>query len=168
MDFHPLFIHFPIALLTVYSFLEMIRYFAAGKRWVHTRAVLVITGVLGAFMSLATGENAEHLFEKTELHSVLEMHSLLANITTWIYAVLAVAYLITWLEKVLLESWPQILKKSRSAFMPIASTVTGPLVAPMLAALGLLCLLMVGALGGILVYGPDADPITSLIYRWVF
>ena len=169
MDLHPLFIHFPIALLTLYSFLEVIRFVAAGARWAHVRAILVITGVLGAFASLLTGETAEHLFQKPELRSVLEVHSLLANVTTWTFAVLAAAYLLLWLkETTLLESLPQVVRKPLSIAMTIASTVAGPRVAPILAVLSFLGLLMVGSLGAILVYGPDFDPITSFIYRILF
>lgn len=169
MDLHPLFIHFPIGLLTLYSFLEVIRYFASGTRWTHTRTILVITGVLGAFVSLATGENAERLLRKPELHSVLEMHSLLANATTWTYAVLAAAYLLLWLqEATILHSLPQIFRKPLSIAMSIATTLAGPHVAPILAVLCFLGLLMVGSLGAILVYGQDFDPITSFIYRIMF
>ncbi|UPA22256.1 hypothetical protein K8942_04365 [Candidatus Peribacteria bacterium] len=169
MDLHPLFIHFPIALLSVYSFLELIRYFAAGARWTHTRGVLVITGVIGAFMSLSTGETAEHLFKKAELHAVLEIHSLLANVTTWVYAILAAAYLLLWLQgTTLLQSVPQGFRTPISIGMRIASVITSARIAPVLATLGFLGLLMVGSLGAILVYGPDFDPVTSFMYRLFF
>lgn len=169
MDAHPLVVHFPIALLTLYSALEVIRYFASGARWVHTRTVLVVVGALGAFMSLATGEVAEHLYGNRDLHAVLEMHALSANVTTWTYAVLAAAYLLLWLRETPLFAFvPQAWVKPVASVMSVASTVAGPVLAPALAAVGFLGLLLTGALGAILVYGPHFDPVTSAVYRVLF
>jgi len=169
MDLHPLFVHFPIALLTLYSFLEVIRRFTKSEHWVQVRAVLVIAGTIGAFVSLSTGERAGQLFGDRTLHDILEAHAIAANATTWIYAVLAVSYLILWLQ--LTTTHPpllqRILGKARLG-EPLAAKVLGTPVAPVLAVLGFLGLSLTGALGAMLVYGPQFDPVTSLVYNLLF
>ena len=169
MDLHPLFVHFPIALLTLYSFLEVIRRFTKNEHWVKVRAVLVIAGTIGAFVSLSSGEIAEKLFGDRTLHNLLEAHAIAANATTWIYAILAVSYLILWLQQTTAHPplLQRILGKARLG-EPLASKILGTPVAPALAALGFIGLSLTGALGAILVYGPQFDPVTSLVYNLLF
>ena len=169
MDLHPLFVHFPIALLTLYSFLEVIRRFTKNEHWVQVRAVLVIAGTIGAFVSLSTGKRAEQLFGDRTLHDILEAHAIAANATTWIYAVLAVSYLILWLQQTTTHPplLQRILGKARLG-EPLAAKVLGTPVAPVLAVLGFLGLSLTGALGAMLVYGPQFDPVTSLVYNLLF
>lgn len=169
MDLHPLFVHFPIALLTLYSFLEVIRRFTKGEHWMKVRAVLVIAGTIGAFVSLSTGEGAERLFGDRTLHDVLEAHAIAANATTWIYAILAVSYLILWMQ----QTYPhpslfhRIWEKTRFG-KSLVSKIIGTPITPALAVLGFLGLSLTGALGAILVYGPQFDPVTSLVYNLLF
>lgn len=169
MDLHPIFIHFPIALLTLYSFCEVVKRFTKGPHWMHMRAFLVITGTIGAFAGLATGEQAEHLFSNRSLHGVLEIHSLLATTTTWAYAVLAVSYVIVLSQKTaFMKALENIMKKPVSVASNIATTILKTPVAPVLATLAFISLSMVGALGAILVYGPDFDPMTQFIHTLLF
>ncbi|MCA9370782.1 MAG: hypothetical protein KC680_02370 [Candidatus Peregrinibacteria bacterium] len=171
MDLHPLFVHFPIALLTLYSLLEVIKVFTKNSHWVTVRAVLVITGAIGAFMSLSTGEGAEHQFHGVgELRRILEVHSLMGVVTTWIYAILAACYVLYWLEThtALLGSPHEKLAKPVAIARRIAERILGSVLAPMLAALGFLTLGLTGALGAMLVYGPDFDFITQLVYKLLF
>lgn len=169
MNLHPIFVHFPIALLTLYSALEVTKYAKDSASWKHARAILVFFGTLGAFFSLSTGETAEHLFKDSSLRSVLEMHSFLATITTWVYAVLAVSYLLSWLqEERLFSSLPHALKKPVTSILALANLILGTPLAAALAILGFIGLAFVGALGAILVYGPNFDPMTSFVYALLF
>ena len=169
MDLHPLFVHFPIALLTVYSFFEVIRRFTKGPQWVTVRAVLVIAGTIGAFVSLQTGESAERLFQDSEFRNVLETHAFLATTVTWIYAFLAATYIAGWLER---TSRKKVLPKTAETLVThlwqFVSIIHRSPIPPILAIVGFLGLTVVGGLGAILVYGPDFDPMTSLLYRLLF
>lgn len=171
MDLHPLFVHFPIALLTVYSFFEVLRTWEKNPHWITVRAVLVVSGVLGAFISLSTGEVAEHLYQGTpELHQILEVHGFMGGATTWIYAILAACYIILWMEThtTLLGTPPKAIAKPVVVARKIANTILQSWIAPALAVLGFIALSLTGALGAMLVYGPDFDPITKIVYQLLF
>jgi len=168
MDLHPLFVHFPIALLVLYSFLEVNRPFTKSAYWIHVRAVLVIAGTISAFVTLSTGETAEHLYQNADRYNVLELHSLVANVTTYIYAVLAVCYLFRVLETAIAQRLPSSMQKFTATVKRIVSTILDTPIAPVIAIIGFITLSLVGTLGGILVYGPDADPMTKLVYGLLF
>ena len=170
MDLHPLFVHFPIALLTLYSALEVVRRFTKASYWMPLRAVLVVVGTLAAFVTLSTGEGAEELFKENEFRDVLELHSLLATVTTWLYAILAISYLLLWMARhtSFLQLLPKALERPAALLLRIASFIVDTPIAIVLAILGFLGLLLVGSLGAILVYGPAFDPVTSLVYKVLF
>ncbi len=160
MNIHPLVVHFPIALLTLYSVLEVLRRFTKQDFWKPLRAVLVVAGTVGAFASLQTGEIAEHAYGDG-MRNVLEMHALTANISTYIYGFLAILYVID-----ALQARGQL--KPYAWLSSIKNTVLNSVIADIGAIIGFALLGLVGALGGILVYGPDADFVTSFVYSMLF
>jgi uncharacterized membrane protein len=169
MNLHPLFVHFPIALLTVYSIFEVLKHVTKGAQWLHIRAVLVVTGTIGAFISLSTGEQAEHLFNDASMRNVLKMHSLFADSTTWIYAVLAVSYIVhVYASNLVLQKIAKILPKPFAILSTIARKILTTPLATILAIVGFIGLSFVGALGAILVYGPNFDPMTAFVYTLLF
>lgn len=169
MDLHPLIVHFPIALLTVYSALEVLRAWTKQPFWKPLRAFLVMVGTIGAFAALQTGEVAEHLFQDSSFRNVLELHSLMANITTFLFAVLGGAYVVELLqEKHVFEKLPRWCTGIVNMILTVKHIVHMTPVVQVLALLGFLCLSLVGALGAILVYGPEFDPMTSLVYSLFF
>lgn len=166
MNIHPAFVHFPIALLIVYAVLECIRpkYVMSRRSWHDIKAAFVILGTLSAFAALSTGEMAEELVDRTK-HQLVELHSFFATVSTWIFAILAAAYLIALLQEhvqpLARQSWWKIIAA-------IGAFVERPYIAIVLALLGIVSLTVTGALGGAIVYGPDADPIVSFIYNLFF
>ena len=169
MDLHPLFVHFPVALLTVYAFLEVIRRWTPAEGWRLARTILVVTGTAFAFVSLSTGEGAEHAFQKKELFNVLELHSLMATVSTWTFAILAICYIVS-IESIqsLSARGPLKVRAAIAKITAIAGFVRRSVIADCLAILGFITLGLVGALGGILAYGPDFDPITHAVYSLLF
>jgi uncharacterized membrane protein len=166
MNIHPAFVHFPIALLIVYAILECIRprYVMERRSWHDIKAAFVLLGTLSAFAALTTGEMAEEIVERTQ-HQLVEMHSLFATISTWIFGLLALAYLIALVTEhvpaLAAQVWWEIIKS-------IGLFIERSYIAIPFALLGIVTLTIAGALGGAIVYGPDADPIVSFIYSLFF
>src|SRR3989338_10533386 len=102
MNLHPIAVHFPIALLTLYSMMEMFRFRRVSELpwWFHMKAFLVILGTLAANVALLTGEmTAEQLKESGATPSIVGIHEQWADITISIYSLIAAAYLIVWMER---------------------------------------------------------------------
>ena len=169
MNIHPIFVHFPIALLALYSILELVR----SKRVIqkteffYIKFFLLLVGVLGAFSALWTGDDAEKLHR--DARALVNTHSFFAEITTIFFCILLSIYIFTWIDMVYLEKisrsrysniWQKIkLIKEKIAKVPLIM---------ILSTLGLISLLVTGALGGAIVYGTAGDPLTAFIYKIFF
>ncbi|KHO51327.1 MAG: hypothetical protein QT04_C0044G0036 [archaeon GW2011_AR11] len=57
LNIHPIFVHFPIALLSLYAVMVLIRFrkVMGLPYWSYAKAILAIAGTLGAFAALQTG-----------------------------------------------------------------------------------------------------------------
>jgi len=173
MNIHPFFVHFPIALLTVYSLLELGSYFFLSVRrqaWVFpVKAFLLFVGVLAALVALATGGIAEDLIEGTTRSYILEVHSSVAGVTTLLYVILAATYLVRifdvkgWGARIAsmnrLFAWSWNIKRRFWNFF------LNSWLMPFVALLALIGIIITGALGAAIVYGPDIDPAVSFIYH---
>ncbi|MFZ2500776.1 MAG: DUF2231 domain-containing protein [Minisyncoccia bacterium] len=178
MNIHPLFVHFPIALLAMYSVLEVVAYFSATLRrqaWVApVKSFLLFGGVLTAFAASSTGEVAEDLIRHVSPRAyIIETHSFFAGAATAAYCVLAAAYLVRIFET---KGWGDRIVGTNSFLIKIWNFkkyvwhfVSDTWLLPFFALLGLVLLTFAGSLGAAIVYGPDIDPIVSLIYHlfWV-
>ncbi|MEY4731608.1 MAG: hypothetical protein RL681_554 [Candidatus Parcubacteria bacterium] len=173
MDLHPIVVHFPIALFTLYSVMEAFRYRRVTELpwWFPMKALLVILGTLAANSALLTGEMiAEQLKTSNALSSAVAVHEQWAKLTTGIYSILALAYLIVWIERsgVLNRLFPDPAGGFRRLFdrriSPVARMFIRSDFAVTLALLGLAAITITGALGGGMVHGPDVDPVARLVY----
>ena len=169
MNIHPIFVHFPIALLTVYAILEMIHFrkLIYKIEFFYIKFLLLIIGTLGAFMSLATGDNAVRLHR--DVRALVHLHSNFATATTLIFGLLLLVYIFDWVnlvfdEKLFSSKFSKIwsLKK-----FVVHKVFSGPVII-LLAILGLIALLITGALGGAIVYGVSGDPFTAFVYKLSF
>lgn len=162
MNIHPLFVHFPIALLTVYALAEMLWFEKIKNQawWWNVKALLLGVGTLGGFAALQTGEIAEEIRGGSQL---IETHSTYAAATVWIFGILALMYVIAGI-RMYFGSYVQAGVSGRifTFFSTIERVVVR--IAPLLACVGLVTLMITGALGGAIVYGPDTDPVVSFIY----
>lgn len=163
MNFHPIFVHFPIALLTIYAILELARFKKLQERLYafHVKATLVILGALASIPAYLTGnEQLESMQPGTPLYLTVVTHSHWALATVLIFGFLALIKAAEWL---LLEwtSMPANLKAVLGWARPAAKS----LLVPILALVGLVCVTVTGALGGAIVYGPDIDPVVSFVYK---
>lgn len=177
MNIHPLFVHFPIGLLVVYSVLEIGAYVWPTLRrqtWLFpVKAFLLFVGVLAAFATLVTGGIAEDLIATNPRAFILAVHAPIAVVTTLLYIILAAAYLIRMFDQ---KGWGNRIIGLNLPFMRIwsfkkyvAYLVLDTWLLPVLALLALVGMTFTGALGAAIVYGPNADPFISFIYHifWV-
>lgn len=162
-NLHPIFVHFPIALLFLYSIIKILslpKYFPA-VAWKHIERILLVAGILGAFVALATGETAEHLIQPN--HQLVEAHSTFAAISVWMYGLL--------LAGEVLENFASFIQnKINIPFVTKASVffqkiLTNNTVSIVLAILGLVAITVTGLLGGVMVYGTSADPLAGIVLK---
>ncbi len=159
-NIHPIFVHFPIALLTIYGILELVRFRRIKDQpyWFYVKAVMVIIGAAAGWVTFLTGEMAEGMIPAgaSVNWNLLNTHSTFALLSVIIFSVLAVGYIIAWFER------------AGYAWTPLSKLkwliVETPLVW-LLALAGVACILITGALGGSIVYGPTNDPGTEFIYH---
>ncbi len=162
-NIHPMIVHFPIALLTMYSIIEIAHLpWLTTPFWFRLKAFFLITGSSIAIITLQTGE----LIEKKFPGKLTEVHSNWANFTAYFYALFALAYLIALVSETNL--WEKRLPNNAltRAAKKLASLLTKKWYLAIPAALiGLTSITITGALGGAIVYGPNIDPVVTFIYN---
>lgn len=170
MNVHPIFVHFPIALLTIYSLLELVPFkkITGQSYWFFVKASFVIIGTLASFAALFTGGMAEDEFGSgAEVHRLISIHSSLATVTVVVYCIISFAYAVSWLER---EN--KFGKFAGTNIVLIAlklkSLIFSRYLLIFLSLAGLLGVTVTGALGGALVYGPNIDPVVNFVYHWFF
>ena len=166
MNLHPILVHFPIALFTLYALLECARFKKLQEQayYFYLKAFLVITGSLASSAAYITGDmQKDQLPADAAIRPIVEFHSTWALATITIFAVIALAYLIAWLNRqnVFTSIQNQTFRRITSAAHAFTQ---GWIIVP-LALAGLISVTITGALGGSIVYGPNIDPVASFIYR---
>jgi uncharacterized membrane protein len=177
MNLHPIFVHFPIALLTIYTLTEFIgiKRLTQHASWFYIKAFLLIVGTGSSFFARQTGEMIEHQFKGGPQTKLLEMHELWANLTIAFFCFLSLLYLAAWVRRDLREA-PVV---GRIIALPVISQVLAiaariydvfaSSALMMIAALiGLVLITIVGGLGGALAYGPNVDPVVRFVYDLFF
>ncbi|MBP9732457.1 MAG: hypothetical protein KBD29_03300 [Candidatus Magasanikbacteria bacterium] len=163
---HPVIVHFPIGLLTLYAVLELIpfRITWTDPKWIFAKRILVFCGTLAIIVAETTGEarGGENIAPGT----ALAMHELMAMITKIIFMILAgaevvVASTVTVTRFVSKREWMYVIWKILERISKVVKL--RPVV--IIGALGgLICITITGALGGGMVYGPEADPMVKAVY----
>lgn len=174
MNIHPLFVHFPIALLIIYSVLEIGAHVCKRLRaqawFAPVKTFLVLVGFFATLSALVTGGMAEESIQAGDPRTlIVAVHEPFALLTTLVYAILAGAVTVRifdkkgWALRIIgTNSFLHRIWKIKKAFAHIVLD-TGLL--PLLALLGLVCVSITGALGAAIVYGPEVDPIVSFVYH---
>jgi uncharacterized membrane protein len=164
MNIHPILVHFPIGLLTIYALLEFLRFKALLQKvyWFYLKAGLVLIGCASSIVTFLSGDAIEGMFRgfPDQMHLV-SVHSNFALASCLLFGAIAFAYLVQWLAKENISfnvsAWKYLVRLTHQFLQ-------GPAVV-LLALAGLFCVTVTGALGGALVYGSDIDPVVSFIYK---
>jgi uncharacterized membrane protein len=94
VSLHPMVVHFPIALLSLYAILEFLTLhprFQKNTTLYYIKFFLLVCGVLGSMVASVTGENVEHQIGKTIL---IERHSFFAGLSQNTFIILLLVYLV--------------------------------------------------------------------------
>lgn len=163
-NIHPIFVHFPIALLFLYSIIKILplQKWLPRIAWRDIERVLLAIGVLGAFAGLATGENAEHLIRPN--HQLVNMHATFASAATWIYGALLAGEIFAILnaKNILFSQNLQFIPKLLHFFERV---LCHPVFSVVLAVVGLFAISITGLLGGAIIYGTSADPVAHIVLK---
>jgi uncharacterized membrane protein len=161
-NIHPLIVHFPIALLVVYSVIKIlpVRKWLPRVAWGQIEMLLLVCGVLGAMAASATGETAEHLARPDR--NLVETHVFFAALSTWMYGLL----LATPIARALIDRVAQRIPSGITKLVQsIVSILEKPFIVGVLVVVGLIAITLTGVLGGVMVYGTTADPIAPIVLR---
>lgn len=161
-DLHPIFVHFPIALLFLYAVIEILPFgrWLPQVNWRHLKRVLLFVGVMGAFIALYTGEIAQHLNRPDR--ALVNSHALFAQVSTWIYGALLLGEILSVLNKShLMGKFHIIWLKNLS--IKLEKFLCGTIFVKVFSVLGVITLTVAGLLGGVMVYGTTADPLAGFV-----
>ncbi|MBL8030581.1 MAG: hypothetical protein JNN11_05025 [Candidatus Doudnabacteria bacterium] len=162
MNIHPALVHFPIAFFSLYAFLEVLRFraFTNLPFWFYTKAVVLFAGVLSAPVVLLSGKVSEDLLASDPyIGSIVEKHEFFAFLSCGIFGILFLAYVIVWYAKYKKEKGI-ILESNLVGFVEKFLDKY----AWIFAILGFVCILITASLGGLMVYGPNNDPVLQMVY----
>lgn len=162
MDLHPLVVHFPIAMLFVWSVIEIVRpqKWIPAVSWGSVQVVMLGVGFFGALAALITGDIAAEGLQ----NEIVDVHETVAQITTFIYAVFVVDMALPFVLRVLVRILPEGLYAMCVRVARIVESIMQrSFVRRMGALLGVIFLTLTGMLGGAMVYGPNADPLTPYV-----
>ncbi len=161
-NIHPIFVHFPIAFLLLYSLLVVLPLskWIPSVSWRPIERLILVVGVLGAMIASQTGEVAEHLVRPDR--SLVEMHALFAGLSTWLYGILLAGEAVHFIH----TRYAFIFEKIRIGMVIIRfceKVLMNRMIVVLCAILGAIAILVTGLLGGVMVYGMTADPLAPII-----
>lgn len=170
-NFHLIMVHFPVGLLTLYAFLEVLSVFNIfyKKHSLEiTKGIILFAGTIGAMLSRQTGEMISEGANKAYLSkNILELHEGFAFWATAVFVILSISYLIYFFENIeelknhkLYTTFKSKIHTQLKQFIQIFNTRA---VRVTLAIIGFCVILGTGTLGGILAHGCNSDPMTKLM-----
>lgn len=162
-NIHPIFVHFPIAFLILYSgiaILPLQKWFPS-VAWRDIRKVLLVAGVLGALVANSTGEMAEDLISGK--HDLIETHAFFASATIFFYSLLLASEFLSFINQKIISRLN--ISPITKLFIFLEKILTNKGIFVLLAILGLLSISLTGLLGGVIVYGDTADPLAKPILQ---
>ncbi len=163
-NIHPILVHFPIALLFLYSIIKILplKKWIPNVGWRDIERVLLLVGVLGASAALATGGTAEHLLRANR--KLVNAHANFGIAATWLYGALLageIAAIINAKNFVYIQNL-QFIKK---ILLLLEKVFCDPIFSGIIAFIALIAISVTGLLGGVIAYGLTADPVAPFILK---
>lgn len=89
---HSKIIHFPIALLCVYPFIELLFFITQKEYFNKTAFLFLLLGVVAALFAVLSGNRAFEMISNWQADSkmIFEQHQFYANITVWFFSALLI------------------------------------------------------------------------------
>ncbi|MEX0919156.1 MAG: hypothetical protein WDZ64_00195 [Parcubacteria group bacterium] len=148
-DIYPLVVHYPVAFLTFYSMLELIRFRSLTEKpyWFYIKAITVVVGEISAIVAVISARASYHYVEGIRL---VDMHEIFGYITAIIFGIIALTYLMEWFgptkfSSFIMRSW---------VIIPFSL-------------IGLFFIVVTGGLFGAMVYGTQFDPFLKYVFIWL-
>jgi uncharacterized membrane protein len=174
MNIHPLFVHFPIALLTIYAMMQLVplKWKKSFPWWNGAGAFLVTIGWLLTLPSGATGGIAEELVKEKINPALIEMHAMFAGFTIVIFFIFFAGEMVRVFKE---RGWGDSIASKNPLFFRVwnfkqkcSHVILDTFLTKVVAVVGLLVLAVTGGLGGAIAYNPEIDPVVSTIYHFFF
>jgi len=178
MTFHPVIVHFPVAALTIYVLLELIPFkkLTTQPYWFYVKAVFAIVGIMGAFAATMTGDGAKALVlsgadgmahQVPNLRHAINVHENWADVTVGVFGILGGSYAVLWIDRThILSCFPnRIFQRLWKLLLKLCHACVETKLVIFLALFGLLAITITGSLGGLIVYGPNTDPVINAVYN---
>lgn len=161
-NIHPIIVHFPIAFALLYGTLELIPSKKLHEKLFTTKAILASLSFFSIFAAKQAGEVARLAYSDNQIQTMINTHEKFANFSFYIFFAIFVLYSI----QILSKAKPNLLSNNYFKFaLQISST---GIILATLAVLGLAFVSLTGALGGLIVWGPDNDPFSRTVYDLFF
>lgn len=159
-DIHPLIVHFPIALLSLYVGIEVLSLLVKSRsdKLFVTKVLLLFIGTVSAMVALETGEIAEGIMWYWPL---VETHSTFAEAAYIVFGILSAIYLARFIIQ---SNRIKRYMKLQWTILNIIKTTWVHILISIAAIAWFWLLVITGALGAALAYGPEIDPIVNWIY----
>lgn len=156
-NLHPIFVHFPIALLLLYSVLRIFPWPSKWQvvNWQIPRIILLGAGLLGAWMSNLTGDIASKLTKHDR--GILQMHETFASMSVNVYVILLIIEIIIFIPKKYLDQ--EYFASIKIWFLRLQNFLAHRIIFQILALIGIVFISITGLLGGVMVHGVNADPL---------
>ncbi|MHB1330762.1 MAG: DUF2231 domain-containing protein [Minisyncoccota bacterium] len=147
---HPIVIHFPIALLTIYAILELVRFRKILEKpyWFYIKASLIIAGSVGALVGVITGAIASGWIIGGS--RIFALHQIFGLSTLVLSVISAKAY-----------GWEWFIGPGNG----FSKFVLQPKIIVILAFLILVCITITGGIGGAMIRGTQFDPLMAPIFK---
>ncbi|BDQ02566.1 DUF2231 domain-containing protein [Ignavibacterium sp.] len=110
-ELHHKIIHFPIALLFIYPFIEAVSIFYKKEFFSFTSLVILILGIVASLAAVLTGNQALNSIDKMnpDLYELADKHYTYANIVVWLFSLILFSRIYLQIKKKYEGKWKIIL-----------------------------------------------------------